>query len=199
MKLAKIFILTLLFGSSIVFFVFAHCDTINGPVVNDAKQALERANADIVLKWVREQDEEKIKKALNETLEKRKQQPENKDNIDMNFYEEVVELHRAGEGVEYTGIKSGRIEVSSVIETADEAIVKGDANTLTNIFAQNLKNDIQRRFDKVMEKKKDMDKSIAAGREYVAAYVEFMHYIEGISGGQDNKIQGFDKEINHKH
>ena len=132
-------------------------------------------------------------------MEKRKQRPEDKDNIDMSFYEEVVKLHRAAEGVEYTGIKSGQIEVSPVIETADEAIVKGDAGALTKMFAQNLKNDIQGRFDKVMEKKKNMDKSIAAGREYVAAYVEFIHYIEVLSGGQDNKTQGFDKEINHKH
>jgi len=199
MKLAKIFILTVLFGFTIVFFVFAHCDTLNGPVVNDAKQALEKANADIVLKWVRQQDEEKIKKALNETLEKRKQQPGNKDNIDMTFYEEVVKLHRAGEGVEYSGIKTGQIEVNPAIEKADEALLKGDSSELIKMFPENSRKDIQNGFNNVMEKKKYMNDSVAAGREYVASYVEFMHHIESLYGEGDTKIHGSGKEINHKH
>jgi hypothetical protein len=178
MKLSNIFILSVLLGLGIVFSVFAHCDTVNGPVVNDAKQALEKANADIVLKWVREQDEEKIKKALNETLEKRKQHPEDKGNIDMSFYEEVVKLHRAGEGVKYTGIKAGQIEANPIIEKADEAFAKSDAGPLIKMFPENSRGDIQSGFNNVMEKKKYMDESVAAGREYVASYVEFMHYIE---------------------
>jgi len=197
--LTKFFILTVLFGFTIVFFVFAHCDTLSGPVVNDAKQALEKANADIVLKWVRQQDEERIKKALNETLEKRKQHPEDKSNIDMSFYEEVVKLHRVGEGVEYSGIKAGQIEVNPVIEKADEALLKGDAGELVKMFPENYHKDIQNGFNKVMEKKKHMDESVTAGREYVASYVEFMHHIESLSGEADTKIHGPGKEVNHKH
>lgn len=199
MKLSNIFILSVLLGLGIVFSVFAHCDTVNGPVVNDAKQALEKANADIVLKWVREQDEDKIKKAFNETLEKRKQHPEDKGDIDMSFYEEVVKLHRAGEGVEYSGIKTGEIKINPITEIADAAFAKSDAEELIKMFPESARADIQNGFDKVMEKKKHMNENIAAGREYVASYVEFMHHIESIYGAENAKTHGQDKEIHHKH
>lgn len=49
---------TMLFGkyNSIPFLipiVFAHCDTMDGPVIADARQALEKADVTPVLKWVK--------------------------------------------------------------------------------------------------------------------------------------------------
>jgi len=199
MKLSNIFILSVLFGLGIVFSVFAHCDTVNGPVVSDAKQALEKANADIVLKWVRQQDEEKIRKAFNETLEKRKQHPKDKGNIDMSFYEEVVKLHRAGEGVEYSGIKTGEIKINPITEIADTALAKSDAGELIKMFPESARADIQSDFDEVMKKKKHMNENIAAGREYVASYVKFMHHIESLYGAENTETHGQNKETHHKH
>lgn len=177
---------------------FSHCDTMEGPVVKDAKEALEKANADIVLKWVREQDEERLRKTFDETLKKRAQNPENKDLIDMSFYEEAVKLHRLGEGVEYTGIKGEQIKVDPVIEIADEAIAKGDARELIEMFPENERKDMQGGFNEVMEKKKYMNESIAAGREYVASYVEFMHYIEKLYAGTSAKDHKNSEEKHHK-
>ena len=37
---------------------------------------------------------------------------------------------------------------------------------------------IQERFKRVLETKKHANDSVAAGREYVEAYVEFIHYVE---------------------
>ncbi|MDD4182809.1 MAG: DUF6448 family protein [Candidatus Omnitrophica bacterium] len=199
MKLSNIFILSVLLGLGIVFSVFAHCDTVNGPVVSDAKQALEKANADIVLKWVRQQDEEKIKKAFNETLEKRKQHPEDKGDIDMSFYEEVVKLHRAGEGVEYSGIKTGEIKINPITEIADTALAKSAAGELIKMFPESVRADIQSDFDEVMKKKKHMNENIAAGREYVASYVKFMHHLENLYGAENTETHGQDKKIYHKH
>jgi len=178
---------------------FSHCDTIEGPVVNDAKQALEKANADIVLKWVREQDEARLRKAFNVTLKKREQNPEDKNNIDMSFYEEAVKLHRVSEGVEYTGIKTGQIQVDPIIETADSAIAKGDSDLLVKMFPENVRKNIQSGFNKVMEKKKYMGESVAAGREYVASYIEFMHYIEKLRVDANAKNHKSGEENHHKH
>lgn len=178
---------------------FSHCDTMEGPVVNDVKEALEKANADIVLKWVREQDEERLRKAFNETLKKRAQSPEDKNNIDMSFYEEAVKLHRLGEGVEYTGIKAGQIEVNPIIEIADATLAKGDAGELIKMFPENAREDIQSSFNKVIEKKKYMNESVAAGREYVASYVEFMHYIEKFYVDANAKNHKSGEENYHKH
>ena len=39
---------------------------------------------------------------------------------------------------------------------------------------------IQKRFAAAVERKKQADDSIQAGREYVEAYVEYIHFVEGI-------------------
>jgi hypothetical protein len=41
--------------------ISAHCDTMDGPVVKDAKKAIETNNVNYVLKWVRVEDEKEIK------------------------------------------------------------------------------------------------------------------------------------------
>ncbi len=43
--------------------VFAHCDTLDGPVINDAKIALEKADAAPVFKWVEEGKEAEVETA----------------------------------------------------------------------------------------------------------------------------------------
>jgi len=42
----------------------AHCDGLDGPVVQAAQKALETGNANLVLIWVQKQDESEIKKAF---------------------------------------------------------------------------------------------------------------------------------------
>ena len=39
---------------------------------------------------------------------------------------------------------------------------------------------IRKRFAEVAEKKKHANDSVEAGREFVAAYVEYVHFVEGI-------------------
>ncbi len=38
--------------------VFAHCDTLDGPVVEDARLALDKADVTGLLKWVRKEHEQ---------------------------------------------------------------------------------------------------------------------------------------------
>jgi len=58
--------------SFLVPFVFAHCDTMDGPVIKDAQKALETGNVNCVLIWVQKKDEAEIKKAFEKTLAVRK-------------------------------------------------------------------------------------------------------------------------------
>ena len=37
--------------------VFAHCDTMDGPIIKGAQQALETGNVDLVLMWIQKKDE----------------------------------------------------------------------------------------------------------------------------------------------
>ncbi|MGA7614322.1 MAG: DUF6448 family protein, partial [Thermoanaerobaculia bacterium] len=61
-----LFALTL--GSFVLFSpspLFAHCDTLDGPVVRDARVALEKGSVTPVLKWVRPADETEIRAAFD--------------------------------------------------------------------------------------------------------------------------------------
>jgi hypothetical protein len=76
----------------------AHCDTLDGPVVKAAQQALETANVKLILIWVQEKDEPEIIDAFQKTLDVRKLNPTAKDLADRFFFETLVRVHRAGEG-----------------------------------------------------------------------------------------------------
>jgi hypothetical protein len=43
---------------------FGHCDTLDGPVVQLARKALETGNVNLVLPWVRSADEDEIRRAF---------------------------------------------------------------------------------------------------------------------------------------
>ena len=47
----------------------AHCDTLDGPVIQDAQLALEKKDVTVVLKWVKERDEEESVAAGREFVE----------------------------------------------------------------------------------------------------------------------------------
>ena len=154
-----------------------HCDTLAGPVVTDAKAALDKGSVTPVLKWVRKADEGGITALFDKTVEARKKCPEAKDLLDMYFFETLVRIHRAGEGVAYTGLKA-EAEIEPGIAEADEAIETGSAEKLAKALSAKVAEGITERFAKVVETKKHAEESVDAGREYVEAYVTFIHYVE---------------------
>ncbi len=160
--------------------VFAHCDTLDGPVIRDARKALETNNVDPVLKWVRKTEEAEIRTAFKTTLAVRKLSPQAKDLADMHFFETLVRIHRAGEGEPYTGLKPAGAAVEPGIKAADKAVASGNADKLVAAIAEQAGRSVRVRFDALMAKKKDMNKNIDAGREYVAAYVSFIHFVENL-------------------
>jgi len=157
--------------------VFAHCDTLDGPVVNAARKALETGNVDFVLIWVQKKDETEIKKIFEKTVAVRKVSREAKDMADMYFFETLVRIHRTGEGASYTGLKpSGAVEPA--IAAADLAVENESVDNLAKEVSEAVSGGIHKRFNNVIEKKKHINESVEAGREYVESYVEFIHYVE---------------------
>ncbi len=155
----------------------AHCDTLDGPVVTTARVALERGDITPILKWVRQGDERQIKEQFEKTLAVRKQSKEAKEMADMYFFETLVRIHRAGEGAPYSGLKpTGSVEPS--VAAADKAMDTGSVDKLVKLVTEAAEKGIRKRFAYVLETKEHADHTVAAGREYVAAYVEFTHYVE---------------------
>lgn len=156
----------------------AHCDSIDGPVVTDAREALKTGTLTPVLKWVRAKDEAEVRRVYEKTLKVRKKGPDARELADRHFFETVVRLHRASEGAPYTGLKPADAEVPPSIKAADEAIKSGSADALVTRITDDVKNGLQERYERVLETKARADESVEAGRAYVKAYVTFIHYVE---------------------
>lgn len=158
-------------------FVFAHCDTLDGPVVKTAKAALEKGDVTPILKWVKKENEAEITDLFKKTLIVRSKGKEAQELADMYFLETLVRLHRAGEGEPYTGLKPAGIVEPAVVE-ADKALESGSVDNLVKLVTEAASKGIRERFNKAKEAKKHADHSVEAGREFVEAYVQFTHYVE---------------------
>lgn len=157
----------------------AHCDSMDGPVVRDANKALANKKIDPILKWVTPKDEKAVLAAFHRTLEVRTQGKAAQELADQYFFETLVRIHRAGEGEGFTGIKpSGHVEPS--IAATDQALKSGDITTLANEISGAVRQGIVHRFEKAYKLQQSADKSAKHGREYVQAYVELTHFVEGI-------------------
>lgn len=180
MKNIKINIMFLIFFIATAFVsigegkVSAHCDTLDGPVIQDARSALEKGDVTPVLKWVKKDAEPEIRAAFDKAITERKS---NKDFADKIFFETIVQVHRAGEGASYDCLKpSGSVE--PIIAGADKALETGSVDDLTREMATHLTSGVKERFEHAFELKKHKDESVETGREYVKAYVEYVHYVE---------------------
>jgi len=158
----------------------AHCDGIDGPVVIDAKKALETENVDLVLIWVMEEYEAEIKDAFNKTLQVRKQSPEAQELADMYFFETLVRVHRQGEGAPYTGLKPAGRDLGPAITLADASIENGSLKELYELLTNSIHDGLHHYYENVLDKKNFEKDNVEAGREFVESYVEFVHYVEAI-------------------
>lgn len=176
-----ILIFMMILGSMFFFTksIYAHCDTLDGPVVETARKALASGDVTPLLKWVAGDDEQMIRTAFQKTLDVRKLGAQARDLADMYFFETLVRIHRAGEGAPYTGLKPGTA-VDPAVALADKALETGSVDKLVNILTDATAKGIRERFHRALEAGKHADESVAAGREFVEAYVIFTHYVEGL-------------------
>lgn len=156
----------------------AHCDTTAGPVIPEALAALEKGEVTPVLKWVKADNEAVIRRVFAQAVAVRSKGGEAKALADRHFLETLIRLHRAGEGAPYTGIKDE--PVAPIAAMADQTLVSGSAEEMIGMLSRHLGEAIREKFQKVVAAGKEKDKNVAAGREYVEAYVTYLHYVEAV-------------------
>ncbi len=178
----RIGIITLVFFSLMLFksqVTIAHCDTMDGPVVADAKKAIDQNNVSYALKWVRPENEAEIKETFNLLMKVRALSPDAKKLSDKYFFETLVRVHRMGEGVPFTGVKPSGTPIDEKILAADKSIELGNLSPLKDFVEKDKLAELTKRFEKVMSLKNFDVNNIEAGREYIEAYVQFFHFAEG--------------------
>jgi len=192
MLLAPSFIfLMLIFSTSVS---FAHCDTMDGPLIRDAKIALNTNNVNYVLKWVKQENETEIKEAFFLTMNVRKLGADALNLADKYFFETVVRVHRSGEGVPFTGVKPSGTPIDEKILAADKSIETGTLAPLKNLVPKEILPELEIRFNKVLSLKDFDVNNVTEGRAYIEAYVQFFKFAEGEEeeSGHKNHIYNFE-------
>jgi hypothetical protein len=158
--------------------VLAHCDTTSGPIIPEARAALNSGDVTPVLKWVKKENEAEIGAAFAKAVAVRAKGPEARELADQYFLETLIRLHRAGEDAPYSAIKDE--PVAPIVALADKSLADGSADEMVKRMSDHMAKGVKEKFNKAFEARKLKDKSVEAGREYVEAYVAYTHYIEGI-------------------
>ncbi len=167
-----------------------HCDTLDGPVVGAARRALDAGNVNLVLPWASKDAEDELKKDFKKALEARSSGGEAAEVADLWFFENVVRLHRRGEGAAYTGLKPAGLDWGPVVPLADKAVESGDVSEVIDFLKHAVQEVVQEKFDRAMAKRGFDENDTDDAREYVHAMLEFVlfsaHLYMYMTGGGEH-------------
>jgi len=169
---------------------FGHCDGLDGPVIQAAREALENRNVNLVLIWVKKENEPEIKSLFERTLAVRRASDEVRDLADRHFFETVVRVHRAGEGAGFTGLKPAGRDLGPAIPAADRAIGSSNIDPLLQLLTDTVREQIRESFAKVQQKKNFPKGDVERGREFVEAYVSYIHLVERVYQQATDGVHG---------
>ena len=153
-----------------------HCDSMDGPVVGAARQALDTGNVNLILAYVPESATAEVKSTFDKVTRARRTGCGAREVADLYFFETVVRLHRAGEGAPYTGLKPAGLDVGPVIPVAEKAIEIGSPEGLIGVLTDTLRQEVQQRFEYMKQLSARSHDNVWRAREYVEAMLNLEVY-----------------------
>lgn len=168
---------------------FAHCDSYDGPVIQDALKALDQDKVELVYKWISEEQEEEISGLFHKTVQYQNQDKEVYQLLEKHFLETLVRLHRKGEGAPYTGLKPAGT-TAPIIGMTDKALKDKDPETLFRNLGGHIEKVIREKYEKAQQLSQVQNDSEEQGRAYVAAYVDYTHTVEALHGIVEHAEKG---------
>ena len=156
----------------------AHCDSAQGPVATAARDALAEGNVDLVLPYVKADQEQELTAAFNQTVAIRDSGPEVQKLADQYFVETAVRLHRVGEGASYTGLKDD-VEISPALAAAEASLEEGTRDQVLTVLKRDLRVELTERFESVLEAREAerANPSVETARERAEAELMFEKYV----------------------
>ena len=157
----------------------AHCDSVDGPVVGAARQALEKGDVNLVLPYIKPEAEPELTGAFNQTVAVRKLGGQAQQVSDRYFFETTVRLHRLGEGASYTGLKD-KVEISPALEAAEKSLETNDSRDAYWAVRSAVWDGVQGKWDAVVKARATAAKegTVEANREKVEAELAFEKYVD---------------------
>lgn len=157
----------------------AHCDALDGPVINEARTALNSGDITPVLKWIPAEDEAELMAMFDKTLEVRALGDNAQELADQQFFAKLVEIHRAYEGAPFTGIKPAG-EIDPAVQLADRALEEGEIDAFLARIVEKFEQEARTAFETTLAAKQRAGESPEQGREFVDHYVHYVHYLEDV-------------------
>jgi hypothetical protein len=178
----------------LLLFALGHCDTLDGPLATLTKKALEEKNVNLVLPWVRPEDEAELRHAFDHAQAVRELDAKARSLADRHFLETLVRIHRAGEGAPFTGLKPAGLDLGPALPAADHALKTGSPEALAKLLVDAVSAGLRERFSAAAEKRSFDPNDVAAGRRFVEAYVPYLHYVEKLWETATEAMHGQDRE-----
>ncbi|WP_445156533.1 DUF6448 family protein [Halomonas sp. E14] len=157
----------------------AHCDALDGPVINEARTALNSGDITPVLKWVPAEDEAELEAMFAKTLDVRALGDNAQELADQQFFATLVEIHRAYEGAPFTGIKPAG-EIDPAVQLADKALEEGEIDAFLARIVEKFERNARAAFEATLAAKQQAGDDPERGREFVEHYVHYVHYLEDV-------------------
>ena len=158
---------------------YAHCDSYDGPVIKDARQALATNNPKLVVKWINADQEKEVLELFTKTYNLKKGDKEVYNILEKYFLETLVRLHRETEGAPYTGLKDAGT-TKPIVQLTDMSIEKENLSAMTDKLNAFMAQVIKEKYDKVVKLEKTKNENPEKGREFVKAYVDYTHTVEAL-------------------
>lgn len=175
-RLITAFMLMLFLSTGVI---SAHCDTMDGPLISDAKKALVQNNVNYALKWVPAASENEVKEAFALVMKVKGLSADAKELSEKYFFDILVRIHRTAEGVPFTGVKPSGTPIDEKVLAADKSLEIGNLSPLKEKIPGDDMAELTERFEKALSLKKFDVNDVEAGREYIEAYVQFFKFAEG--------------------
>ncbi|SFN94077.1 DUF6448 family protein [Salegentibacter flavus] len=168
---------SIVIGSLLILFAAlpasAHCDRENGPVAKDAMEALKTGDFNKISIWVGQEQEEELEAKFKQTLAVYNDGDAARQLATDYFMETAVRLHREAEGMPFTGLKPASPNPPDIAK-AEKALETGDIRPLQILLMEEMEKETSRWFQKALETKKNKEKSVEAGRQWVDSYVKYI-------------------------
>ena len=186
-------------GSLALAWALGHCDGLDGPVVTVARKSLETGNVNLVLPWVRTEDEGEIRKVFDQAMSVRKLGAEARELADTHFFETLVRVHRAGEGAPFGGLQPAGRDLGPAVPAADKALEHGSIERVEKLLTDAIRDGVHEHFDAALSRRRFDPDNVEAGRAYVEAYVPYVHYVERLWRVSQDARNAHEKVNDHHH
>jgi hypothetical protein len=157
-----------------------HCDSLDGPVVQAARRALDAGNVTLVLPYAPKTAEKDIIDAFDKVVQARRTNAICCELADRYFFETVVRLHRAGEGAPFTGLKPAGLDVGPIIPIAEKAIESENVAALEEALVATVREQVAERFHHLGHLRAGAHLGVDGARSYVQAMLGLQVWAHGL-------------------